>query len=314
MKEGLDEDNIITFDLRRQKTNVDYITFCSPEATEAIKAYMEYRNRPIFINIPERINQFEKRRIRSDNDCLFIKLQISDEYLESFDEKYRFISDQEIQHAYRVVERSCEKKAPKGSYSYIRSHNMRKFFANTIKNHGLDFVTIETLLGHKVQGSLCHYTEANIHDLKEQYMKALPFILINEELEVKTLESYDYAYNQANIQISNVKSNAMMELYPYLYRIIEDSKEILRKYDTIIKLNGLDSEKFRNLIDDQYKKIDELNKDRDYNEGELNNKITDYQRQVDDINKRFKVHIPVSFNQFDYDYEAAEQIKIKELN
>ncbi|KKG94958.1 tyrosine-type recombinase/integrase, partial [Methanosarcina mazei] len=283
VKEGLDEDNIITFDLRRQKTGVPYITFCSPEATAAILAYMEYRNRPPFANTKEKKDQYEKRRIRSDDDYLFINLKIYTEYLYQFDEKYRYITDQEIQHAYRLIERSCEKQAPKGTHSYIRSHNMRKFFANTIKNHGLDFITIETLLGHKVKGSLNNYTEVDIKLLKEQYMKVLPHLMILEDLETRTLDSYEYSYNQASIQISNIKSNAMMELYPYLYRIIEDSKEIKKKYDNIIKLKKMtDNEKAKKIIDNQYENIDQIMRDREWNEGELNHKKAEYQKQIDD--------------------------------
>lgn len=313
VKEGLAEDNIITFDLRRQKTGVDYITFCSPEATAAILAYMEYRNRPPFANTKEKINQYEKRRIHSDDDYLFINNKISDKYLESFDEKYRFISDQDLQHSYRVIDRSCEKQAPKGSFDYIRSHNMRKYFANTIKNCGLDYITIETFMGHKISGSLSFYTEANIEKLKESYIKVLPELMIIEEIETRTLDSYEYSYNQANIKINNLKTNAMMELYPFMYRIIEDSKEILLKYDKIIKLKSINAERFMNQIDEQYDEINTLIDDRKSNEEQLNNKKSEYISLINSINFQFKLNIPVSFDQLTYEYETIEKTKLKEI-
>jgi integrase len=315
VKEGLNEnDNIITFDWVRIKTGVDHVTFCSPEATEAIKAYMEYRNRPPFAKTQEKINQYEKRRIRSDDDFLFINSKISDEYLVNFDENYRFISDQEIQHAYRLIEKSCEKQAPKGTHSFIRSHNMRKFFANTVKNHLSDFVTLETFMGHKVQGSISHYTEADIQNLKEQYMKVLPHLMFLEDIEVKTLETYDYRLNQANIEIMNIQSAAMMELYPYVYRIKEDSKEIERRQRTIDRLKELDAEKFQKQIDSQYEKIDELISDRDVNEGELNYKKTEYQKQIDAVNLKYNVQIKATLDKLKYDYQKDEKEKMKELN
>lgn len=314
IKEGIDENNIITFHLKRQKTKVEYVTFCSPEATNAIQAYINEREKLPSANTQEKINQYEKRRIHSDDDYLFINLKIFDEYLESYDEKYRFISDQEIQHAYRLIERSCEKKAPKGVHSYIRSHNMRKYFADTIKNHGLDYTLVETFLGHKFHGSLNYYTKADIQKMKEKYMEVLPHLMILEDLEVRTLNSYDYAYNQANIEISNLKSNAMMELYPFLYRILEDSKEIMRKYDTIIKLKKINNEKASKIINDQYENIDQIMRDREFNEGELNHKKAEYQEQINAINKKYNVNIPATFDNLKYDYETLEQMKIKEVN
>lgn len=309
-----DKNNIITFDGRRQKTDVPYITFCSPEATEAIQDYIKERKKLPTANTKEKKDQYEKRRIHSDNDYLFINMKVYTEYLFEFDEKYRFISDEEIQHAYRMIERSCEKQAPKGTHSYIRSHNMRKFFANTLKNHDVDYLTLEAFMGHKVQGSLDHYTEADIEKLKEKYMKVLPYLTILEDIETKTFDSYEYSYNRANIEINNIKSNAMMELYPYLYRIIEDSKEIMRKYENIIKLKKLNNEKAKKLIDNQFENIDQIIKDREWNEGELNHKKTEYQEQINAINKKYNVNIPANFDQLKYDYETAEQMKIKEVN
>ncbi|HII80992.1 MAG TPA: tyrosine-type recombinase/integrase [Methanosarcina sp.] len=315
INEGLNqEDNIITFDMRRIKTDVDFITFCSPEATEAIKAYMEYRNRPPFANTQEKKDQYEKRRIRSDDDFLFINSKISDEYLVNFDENYRFISDQEIQHAYRLIERSCENKAPKGTHSFIRSHNMRKFFASTIRNHGLEFTTIETFLGHKVKGSLDNYTEADIKILKEQYMKVLPHLMILEDLEVKTLETYDYRLNSANIEIMNIQNTAMMELYPLKYEIMEQSKTIVAKYDTIIKLKKMDNKKLTNKIKSLFDEIKALKADRSQEEFELNQYITSYQKDIDNINKKYKVNIPATLDQLVYDWKPDEELKEKELN
>ena len=311
---NIDDDNIITLDLRRIKTNIEYITFCSPEATEAINDYINYRNRPPFAKTPEKIAQYEKRRVRSDDDYIFINSKISDKYLESFDEKYRFISDGEIQLAYRLIEKNCKTQAPKGVHSYIRSHNIRKFFANTIKNQKLDYTTIETFLGHKVKGSLDNYTEADIKMLKEEYIKILPYISIFENIETKVLNSHEYSYNQASIEISNIKTNAMMELYPYLYRIIEDSKEIDRKYKNIIQLKKINNEKALQMIDKQYKNIDEIVQDRDYNEGELNHRKAEYQKQIDDINLKYKVNIPATFDQLKYNYETAEEARKKEVN
>ena len=47
-KYGFDEKtNITTLKLRREKTKVDLITFLSPEASQAVQDYLNYRNKTI---------------------------------------------------------------------------------------------------------------------------------------------------------------------------------------------------------------------------------------------------------------------------
>ena len=78
------EHGISQLRLRRQKTQVDYITFLTPEATLAILDYLAWRNRPSAYS--ERYKGIgktreEKRKVRSLEDYLFIKAYIDDWYL-----------------------------------------------------------------------------------------------------------------------------------------------------------------------------------------------------------------------------------------
>ena len=78
------EGGITQLSIRRQKTQVDYITFLTPEATLAVLDYLAWRNRPS--SYSERYKGIgkireEKRKARSPEDYLFIKAYVDDWYL-----------------------------------------------------------------------------------------------------------------------------------------------------------------------------------------------------------------------------------------
>lgn len=78
------EHGITQLSIRRQKTQIDYITFLTPEATLAVLDYLAWRNRPS--SYSERYKGIgkireEKRKVRSPEDCLFVKAYIDDWYL-----------------------------------------------------------------------------------------------------------------------------------------------------------------------------------------------------------------------------------------
>ena len=84
LNKGNLEHGITLLSLRRQKTDVDYITFLTPEATLAVLDYLTWRNRPS--SYSERYKGIgkireEKRKVRSPEDCLFIKAYMDNWYL-----------------------------------------------------------------------------------------------------------------------------------------------------------------------------------------------------------------------------------------
>ena len=89
-KKGYDpETGITVLDLRRGKVDFDFITFLSPEASQAVQDYLTYRARTVKINETRRLNQLEKQRVFSDNDHLFIKRRIDPKYLKNHDDELR---------------------------------------------------------------------------------------------------------------------------------------------------------------------------------------------------------------------------------
>lgn len=107
LSKGNLEHGITRLNIRRQKTQVDYFTFLTPEATLAILDYLAWRNRPSGYSEQNKgIGKIreEKRRVRSPEDYLFIKAYIDNWYLppEVIEElKPAKISDEEVNSTYK---------------------------------------------------------------------------------------------------------------------------------------------------------------------------------------------------------------------
>lgn len=103
-KKGYDPTTgITTLDLRRQKVELDFITFLTPEASNAVKDYLTYRARTIKTSESKRLMQLEKQRITSDTGYLFISRSICDDYLTDHDDEYRKIAIPAFMEMYRTV-------------------------------------------------------------------------------------------------------------------------------------------------------------------------------------------------------------------
>jgi hypothetical protein len=89
-KDGYDpETRITTLPFCLQKKKVDFITFLSPETSQSVLDYLDYRNRKTKSNRERRLNQLEKQRILSDINFLFCKQNVSDSFLETKNDNVR---------------------------------------------------------------------------------------------------------------------------------------------------------------------------------------------------------------------------------
>nr|QNO53384.1 hypothetical protein OJFPBHNK_00010 [Methanosarcinales archaeon ANME-1 ERB6] len=82
--EGNLDFGITRFDVRRKKTQIDYMSFITPEGTLAILDYLAWRNRASGYSDSHkgtgRIRE-EKRKVRTPEDFLFIKKDVPEYYL-----------------------------------------------------------------------------------------------------------------------------------------------------------------------------------------------------------------------------------------
>ncbi len=202
-KKGYDEKTLITtLSLRRKKTKTDFITFLSPEATLAVKDYLDYRNRkPNDTNNadhPHVIQAWEKRRVRKDSDYLFVKHDIPNKYLITQDEKDRKMTSHSLMKVFRELARKAGLDTETGKWQIVRSHNLRKFFNSALLNNKAEFFFVEFLMGHTIGSTQAAYFKADPIKLREQYARYVPFLSLTDT-EVHVIESEEYTKLKAEL-------------------------------------------------------------------------------------------------------------------
>ena len=139
------------FHLTRQKTGQQYVTFCSHEAVKSINAYLLTRTEILHRNQP-----------------LF---KIHERYFNTIFE--------------RLNEHFQLGKV--GNWNRIRSHMLRKYHASQLAEARVSTDHINLLQGRKIPG-IAHETYIRIkpETLRNEYIEALPYIVISDEDRVKT--------------------------------------------------------------------------------------------------------------------------------
>jgi len=182
-KNGYDpETGITSLQLQRQKTKVHFMTYLTPEASEAVWDYIEkHRNRRVPDTHKDRLKQIEKQRVHRDDGYLFVLRRVPPEYLNSRDEELRKISPHQLIEIYnRISEKT--KEASKNGWALIRSHNMRKYFSVSLKNaRVIDIDFIETMMGHKLSKVKCAYYPSAYRKYAQLYAACVPYLTIRKE-------------------------------------------------------------------------------------------------------------------------------------
>ena len=144
-------DIIPTFVLKRQKTAQEYYTFCSPEAVRAINHYLMSRT-----------DDFNK------HSQLF---KVADRYLNNL---FTDINNQlDLGNA--------------GTYGRFTPHMLRRYHATQLTEAGMSSDKINILEGRKVHGVIHEsYIRMKPEVLKKEYIKALPFLAVEDITQVKT--------------------------------------------------------------------------------------------------------------------------------
>lgn len=183
-KDGYDQDTgIATLDMRRGKVGYDFITFISPEASEAVWRYLDFRDRAPS-HKASLMHRYEKRKTTPDS-YLFISQKVRSIYLQNHDEELRRITPEAIQKIYRNLSSKIGLDTPDGTYNILRSHNMRKMFSSRLKNAGCDSDLVEYFMGHTLGRTKGAYYQPDIDKLKEMYIKFIPHLLVSPEYELK---------------------------------------------------------------------------------------------------------------------------------
>lgn len=164
---AFDENNIGTISIRRQKAQVDCVTFISPEAVAALKAYFEERNREVKTSI-------------KGNDFVFV----------TYDNGTK-MGDDVFLKVFRTLGTQLGYSNGKGLLIKTRSHALRKFFSSTLENAGMPKNKIDFMLGHTVNDTDLSYFKQDPSKLKELYTRFLPYLTFEKTIEVRSLNTED---------------------------------------------------------------------------------------------------------------------------
>ena len=146
-----DVDIIPTFYLRRQKTGQEYFTFCSHEAVKSINSYLLTRTEILHRDRP-----------------LF---KINERYINMVFERL---------NGYFQLGKV-------GNYNRLRPHMLRKYHASQLAESGMSTDHINLLQGRKVTGVAHeHYIRIKPETLREEYIKALPYLVVEDINKYKT--------------------------------------------------------------------------------------------------------------------------------
>ena len=151
IKDMRDTDIVPTFHLKRQKTGQDYFTFCSHEAVKSINAYLLTRTEILHRNRP-----------------LF---KINPRYINMIFER--------LNGHFQL--------GKVGNYNRLRPHMLRKYHASQLAEAGMSTEHINLLQGRKVSG-VAHesYIRIKPETLREEYINALPYLVVEEVNRFKT--------------------------------------------------------------------------------------------------------------------------------
>lgn len=114
-KNGFDpKTEITTLTIRRAKTNVDFITFLTPEASRAVIDYLNYRERDVKNGEKRRQPTVEKQKVYSSENFLFIGRQIPRTFLKTRDDRERQIKANSLLQIYFNISEKAQKSTSKG--------------------------------------------------------------------------------------------------------------------------------------------------------------------------------------------------------
>lgn len=153
-------------------SNSQYFTFCTPECSSYIDAYLDFRTKN-----GENLNK----------DSYIIRDQFDITDLEQIRNKSKGMSISGIESLLNVILLKSGVRTinhNRDRKEVARAHGFRKFFTTQVVNAEVNPEIREMLLGHKIGLASCYYrpTEDKIY---QEYQKAFDNLTINEENRLK---------------------------------------------------------------------------------------------------------------------------------
>lgn len=172
-------DGIGVISVRRSKTEVDYITFCSPEACEAVKVYLA-----------ERKNDEALAAHMGPDDVIFVSYQGNNQG------GYRGapIRPRSFSKIFNALAVRLDMNNGRG-WVLCSSHHLRSYFATTMENDGMPRAKVHVMLGHKSNDIDSAYfkdkSSESFKQLKQLYIDHVTAVSFRVKPTVTSLSNAD---------------------------------------------------------------------------------------------------------------------------
>ncbi len=223
---------ITVLSLRRQKTQIDFTTFLSPEASRAVNAYLMKRGQAV-IDTSDKQMMNEAIKVTPDSPLFIIEKHYA-KYLLSKKECDRALTAATICEIYKSISNRVEDTRRSGMYRLIRSHNMRKYFSTILRNSRVDGDVIEHMMGHTLGEVKQAYIKYDPEFLKKVYMENYLSLLIDEKADASTSPEFK-DLKEKNEELNNQNTANRALVYQYRGRVgelEEANKELTKSSET----------------------------------------------------------------------------------
>ena len=146
---------IPTWHIKQQKTGIPYITFCSDEATRYLVDYLL---------------ELSRRKMITRDDHLF------------------GVGTGAVIKTFQRLNKRFDLGMLE-TRGRFHAHALRKFFATTLTNHDCDFLSVEFMLGHRLDRIREAYYKADPERLKMKYRLYMEYLTFTQEIEVRDVTS-----------------------------------------------------------------------------------------------------------------------------
>lgn len=163
-----------TWKIEKNRTRKPYVTFNTPESTEAILSYLIDRER-------------KNKPIKSLEDPLFVNSQNQALNVSAHGSIFKRINNR-ANFGYITRKRR-----------FFSSTMLRKYFKSELYESGVDEKTLNTLLGQELNMDINYHSDSEIKHLKTKYLGALKNLSIEKaDTELITSEEYNKLIKKLN--------------------------------------------------------------------------------------------------------------------
>ena len=185
------EDVVPQFEIFRKKTHKYYITFCTPEAANAINVHLVSKEKEIH-----------------NEDKLFN------------------ISASNMNYVFNVLNDKLA-LGKKGTYTRLRPHMLRKFHASRLHNAGMSIDKVDSLQGRSKNKVHTAYFLDDPASLKEEYIRYMDAVMVEWNYKNLTYKSKEYLDlerdNLRKTKELNSLSSRLEDIESYIFKDLSKS-------------------------------------------------------------------------------------------